>query len=393
MSEALSQAIDAKAKACKNTPQRNINTGSPRSVQTVFHIRDSGNFPEASAKSDRRRSFSEILGNTTLSIWSTSYGINVWDCCRRVGTDSRLCVTVNPVGKVEQQTREELITKTRNRNVSSLIRELICPDTLSICHDALLFSTSLLQVGQANSTRSSSAHSENENEPQPTSSEPRSSSSEGLVGGSRQISYQDVKVVVRRVFFHPVPSLPLNQVEASDMSRDWTEKMEQVARGCNEFEKELLGSVVNPKNLKVTWDDVILDQEMKDTMTHTISMARHRPEASSSVLLESVRINGALLYGPPGTGKTHLCRAVAPSSGSAMISVDLASVESIWVGETEKYVKAASTLAEKLHSCVLFTDEVDSLFFRRSSSNTSQNRRGGLTQIDGLSASQKAPFV
>ncbi|KAK3382800.1 P-loop containing nucleoside triphosphate hydrolase protein [Lasiosphaeria ovina] len=121
---------------------------------------------------------------------------------------------------------------------------------------------------------------------------------------------------------------------------------------------------------------------------------------ASSSLLKHIHIGGALFYGPPGTGKTHLSRAVAKASGSSMLAIDSAAVQSQWVGETEKYIKAAFSLASKLFPCVLFIDEVDSLFYRRSGGDHSWQRTAlaqFLSDMDGLvttnSAHHKAPFV
>jgi SpoVK/Ycf46/Vps4 family AAA+-type ATPase len=103
-----------------------------------------------------------------------------------------------------------------------------------------------------------------------------------------------------------------------------------------------------------------------------------------------------MFYGPPGTGKTHLCRAIAKESGMTMLIIDGATVESKWVGESEKLIKASFTLAEKLHPCILFIDEVDSLFAQRQSKDKSWERsriNQFLQEMDGLSSRAKAPFV
>lgn len=127
-----------------------------------------------------------------------------------------------------------------------------------------------------------------------------------------------------------------------------------------------------------------------------VSLSNFRVEAASESLFSHLRATGALFYGPPGTGKTHLSRAIAKASGSRMLSLDSATINSMWVGETEKYIKAAFTLSTSLFPCVLFIDEVDSLFYRRSSSDNGWERSAlaqFLSEMDGLSKSDKAPFV
>jgi len=148
--------------------------------------------------------------------------------------------------------------------------------------------------------------------------------------------------------------------------------------------------------LESKYEDVIMDEEIKETVKHLVLLSNSHVEATSSFLLKQIRISGALLYGPPGTGKTHLSRAIAKESGANMLSIDSATIQNKFVGETEKCIKAAFTLAAKLFPCVLFIDEVDALFYRRSSDDKSWER-SALTQflqeMDGLEKSDKAPFV
>ena len=141
---------------------------------------------------------------------------------------------------------------------------------------------------------------------------------------------------------------------------------------------------------------MIIDDEIKDTIKQLLSMFSSWPRGESHHLLGQNLINGALIYGPPGTGKTHLCRAISKESNKAMLVIDTAMVISKYAGDSEKYIKAAFTLSAKLHPCILFIDEVDSLFFRRSSDDKSWQRTSltqFLQEMDGLSANKDAPFV
>lgn len=148
--------------------------------------------------------------------------------------------------------------------------------------------------------------------------------------------------------------------------------------------------------LKTRWDDVIINQETKELMQQFVASHRLQFDCASGFLRQAMRVRGALLYGPPGSGKTELARAVATASGSRMLAVSNSSLASKWTDESEKYIEAAFTLAGKLHPCVLFMDEVDSLFYRRSSSDRSWMRARTnqfLQQMDGLQQNDKAPLV
>lgn len=79
-----------------------------------------------------------------------------------------------------------------------------------------------------------------------------------------------------------------------------------------------------------------------------------------------------------------------------MLAVDSAKLQSKHVGEGEKLIQAAFTLSTKLFPCVLFVDEVDSLFFRRSSDDKSWQRSfltKFLQQLDGITKDEKAALV
>lgn len=133
-------------------------------------------------------------------------------------------------------------------------------------------------------------------------------------------------------------------------------------------------------------------------MKQLVLLSRVKIDAKSTFLLSSLQIKGALMYGVPGTGKTHLSRAIASSLGSNMLAIDSAALRCKYVGETEKQIRAAFSLARRHTPCILFFDEVDALFYRRSSNDRTWER-SALTQflkeMDGLQtgASSDAPFV
>ena len=138
-----------------------------------------------------------------------------------------------------------------------------------------------------------------------------------------------------------------------------------------------------------------MDEETKERIIDSISLFNFRRKATSPSYFKLIRINGALFYGPPGTGKTHLSRAIAKASEASMLVID-STILSQWVGKTEKHIKAAFTLSARLSPCVLFIDEVDSLFYRRHANDKSWQRSAlaqFLSEMDGLNRSDQSPFV
>ncbi|XP_073526399.1 uncharacterized protein [Phyllobates terribilis] len=132
----------------------------------------------------------------------------------------------------------------------------------------------------------------------------------------------------------------------------------------NEFEKKLLGDVIPPTEIGVSFDDIGALENIKDTLKELVMLPLQRPELFTKGQLTKP-CKGILLFGPPGTGKTMLAKAVATEAGANFINISMSSITSKWFGEGEKYVKAVFSLASKIAPSVIFVDEVDSMLGRR----------------------------
>jgi SpoVK/Ycf46/Vps4 family AAA+-type ATPase len=71
-----------------------------------------------------------------------------------------------------------------------------------------------------------------------------------------------------------------------------------------------------------------------------------------------------LFYGPPGTGKSELARFLADQIQREVIVKRMSDLQSKWVGEGEKNIRAAFEEAER-EEAVLVIDEADSVLFNR----------------------------
>ena len=81
----------------------------------------------------------------------------------------------------------------------------------------------------------------------------------------------------------------------------------------------------------------------------------------------------ALFYGAPGTGKTMAAGVVANELGLELYRVDLSQLISKYIGETQKNIGRVFDAARR-SDCVLFFDEADALFARRSDAADAQDR-------------------
>jgi hypothetical protein len=84
-----------------------------------------------------------------------------------------------------------------------------------------------------------------------------------------------------------------------------------------------------------------------------------------------------LLAGPPGTGKSLAAEVMARELGVDLLVVDLASLVSKWLGETEKNLAAVFEVAERSRALLLF-DEADALFAKRTESKDAHDRYANL---------------
>lgn len=81
----------------------------------------------------------------------------------------------------------------------------------------------------------------------------------------------------------------------------------------------------------------------------------------------------ALFYGASGTGKTLAANALANELGLSLYRVDLSQLTSKYVGETQKNIGKIFDEAQN-GDCVLFFDEADALFSRRTEGGDAQDK-------------------
>ena len=175
-------------------------------------------------------------------------------------------------------------------------------------------------------------------------------------------------------------------------------RMRRIRKSATKHEKRLMSGIIEPDNIRTTFDDVHAPLESLDALKTLTTLSLIRPEAFKYGVLASDKIPGLLLYGPPGTGKTLLAKAVAKESGATVLEVSAAEINDMYVGEGEKNVKALFSLAKKLTPCVIFIDEADALFstrggpgHRRASHRELLNQF--LKEWDGMSNDAGGAFI
>ena len=146
----------------------------------------------------------------------------------------------------------------------------------------------------------------------------------------------------------------------------------------NKYEIEVASDVILPSNIDVDYNMIGGSEVTKlslweciyDLATYSKYLEQNRTGFSQVM----APIKGVLLYGPPGCGKTMLVRATSKQSNIPILSVSPSLVLRKYYGESQQIVKAIFTLAEKMHPCIIFIDEIDALFRTRGEGEHSTDR-------------------
>ena len=125
------------------------------------------------------------------------------------------------------------------------------------------------------------------------------------------------------------------------------------------------------------WADMVLPDDQIAQLHEMCDQMRFRPvvlgEWGFDHKLSLGKGLNALFAGPSGTGKTMAAEVIAGDLGLDLYKVDLSTVTSKYVGETEKNLERIF-LAARNSNAILFFDEADALFGKRSEVRDAHDR-------------------
>lgn len=141
--------------------------------------------------------------------------------------------------------------------------------------------------------------------------------------------------------------------------------------------------VWSPDRRERAWDDLVLDQEVKDRLLHhALLCILHRPH----LRFEVTALHGVVtLYGPPGTGKTTLARGLpaemveyADGHRVRLLEVNPHGLMSAEHGQSQQRVNEllaehVPALADDGMPTVVVLDEIESMTVARSAASLSAN--------------------
>ena len=125
----------------------------------------------------------------------------------------------------------------------------------------------------------------------------------------------------------------------------------------------------------LNWEDIVLNDIVMDQVLEINAWLKHGKTLMDDWNLYQKIKPGyrALFYGPPGTGKTLTVTLLGKASGREVYRVDLSMIVSKYIGETEKNLAKIFDIAEH-KDWILFFDEADALFGKRTEANSSNDR-------------------
>lgn len=126
---------------------------------------------------------------------------------------------------------------------------------------------------------------------------------------------------------------------------------------------------------QLSWDDLVLHPGTRKHIEEIETWIQHGETLMTEWEMAPKLRPGyrSLFYGPPGTGKTMTACLLGKSTGRDVYKVDLSLVVSKYIGETEKNLARVFDQAQH-KNWILFFDEADALFGKRSETKDAHDR-------------------
>lgn len=148
------------------------------------------------------------------------------------------------------------------------------------------------------------------------------------------------------------------------IARDWLERFTQgtvsLPKLSTQFPAEHIVTDLD-------WSDLVLNEHALSQLQDIRIWVEHNATLMQDWGMKARLKPGyrALFYGPPGTGKTLAAMLLGKYTGREVFRVDLATMVSKYIGETEKNLASLFDQAEH-RGWILFFDEADAIFGKRT---------------------------
>ncbi|MFP3898129.1 MAG: AAA family ATPase [Dehalococcoidia bacterium] len=148
-------------------------------------------------------------------------------------------------------------------------------------------------------------------------------------------------------------------------------------RACRKQTRGALGTLAHNIQPRYGWEDIILPEDQMVQLREICGYVEHYHtvygEWGFDRKLSTGKGLNVLFAGPSGTGKTMAAEIMANELGLELYKIDLSAIVSKYIGETEKNLDRIFREAQTSNA-ILFFDEADALFGRRSEVRDSHDR-------------------
>jgi hypothetical protein len=166
--------------------------------------------------------------------------------------------------------------------------------------------------------------------------------------------------------------------ESTPVPAPFAEDFFTAARAQSGLELAALARKLRPS---YQWKDLVLPPETVEQLREICQRVNRREQVLGAWgfgrKLSLGKGTSALFAGPSGTGKTMAAEVIANEVKLDLFTIDLAGVVSKYIGETEKNLDRIFAAAEGSNA-ILFFDEADALFGKRSEVRDSHDRYANL---------------
>lgn len=174
--------------------------------------------------------------------------------------------------------------------------------------------------------------------------------------------------------------LNLGQIRSaagSARTRSQREREGSAWDACRDLSTARLDALAQRLAPKARWQDLVLNEESTGLLRQIAAQVRERHRVYQQWGYAERMNRGmgisALFAGESGTGKTMAAEVIANELRLNLFRIDLSGVVSKYIGETEKNLRKLFDAAEQGGS-ILFFDEADALFGKRSEVKDSHDR-------------------
>lgn len=174
---------------------------------------------------------------------------------------------------------------------------------------------------------------------------------------------------------------PANPSRPSSPETSVTNLRDHYWHACRRATRPRLDALAQRIDARATWDDLVLPADEAQQLREIADQIQHRGRVYDDWGFRTKHNRGlgvsVLFAGESGTGKTMAAEVVANDLQLDLYRIDLSAVVNKYIGETEKNLRKLFDAADD-SGAILFFDEADSLFGKRTEVKDSHDRYANL---------------